>query len=309
MWFNRLAIAVALWLLVPFVAFAGNKGGGGSVHVRGYYRKNGTYVAPYTRSAPSHGGGVAALAPFIAPEPPPQPSPSVPRPRPDAAALKAKNAEEKAKGKATPKAAAAKSSRKKKVPVPRTIYVKGYYKADGTWVEPHTRYIDGVKDDEEGSSANRIVAPASGDNDSRPVDVGALTSRRPRMTARTVPRSQPSYSSGARATSQAIGIGSVAALSPQAGAFVAEAEDDFGKDERGDAADQAEKEEDDADDLNDCDAREWHNPDGKLLAIGCFRSRVGKAIWIQTDSSHMLKLELAELHDDDVEYLDNMRSR
>jgi hypothetical protein len=26
--------------------------GGGTVHVRGYYRKNGTYVAPYTRRAP-----------------------------------------------------------------------------------------------------------------------------------------------------------------------------------------------------------------------------------------------------------------
>jgi hypothetical protein len=25
--------------------------GGGTVHVRGYYRKNGTYVAPYTRRA------------------------------------------------------------------------------------------------------------------------------------------------------------------------------------------------------------------------------------------------------------------
>jgi hypothetical protein len=307
MWFNRLAIAIALWLLVPFATFAGNKGGGGSVHVRGYYRKNGTYVAPHTRSAPSHGGGVAALEPFIAPVPPPQPSQSTPRPRADAAALKAKNAEEKAKRKATPKAASAKLRRKTKSPVPRTIYVKGYYKADGTWVEPHTRYIDGVKDDEEGTSVDRTVAPASGDRESRPVDVRALTSRRPRMTARTVPRSQPSYSSGARATSQAIGIGSVAALSPQAGSFVAEEEDGLGEDEREDAADQAENEADDADDLSDCEAREWHTPDGNLLAIGCFRSRVGKAIWIQTDSSHMLKLDLAELHDDDVEYLENMR--
>jgi hypothetical protein len=29
---------------------------GGTVHVRGYTRSNGTYVAPYTRSAPSRGG-------------------------------------------------------------------------------------------------------------------------------------------------------------------------------------------------------------------------------------------------------------
>ena len=48
----RLAIrACALSLIVAFaaqIAWAG----GGSVHVRGYTRKDGTYVAPYTRSAP-----------------------------------------------------------------------------------------------------------------------------------------------------------------------------------------------------------------------------------------------------------------
>lgn len=32
-------------------------GGGGPVYVRGYYRKNGTYVRSYTRSAPGRGGG------------------------------------------------------------------------------------------------------------------------------------------------------------------------------------------------------------------------------------------------------------
>jgi hypothetical protein len=31
---------------------SGTGGGGGTVHVRGYYRKNGTYVQPHTRRAP-----------------------------------------------------------------------------------------------------------------------------------------------------------------------------------------------------------------------------------------------------------------
>lgn len=34
-------------------SIANINGSGGSVQVKGYYRKNGTYVAPYTRSAPS----------------------------------------------------------------------------------------------------------------------------------------------------------------------------------------------------------------------------------------------------------------
>ena len=34
------------------VYLAPSSSGGGTVHVRGYYRKNGTYVSPHTRSAP-----------------------------------------------------------------------------------------------------------------------------------------------------------------------------------------------------------------------------------------------------------------
>jgi len=45
-----------IWILV--LAFAAlplgySKGGSGDVYVHGYYRKNGTYVAPYYRSAPN----------------------------------------------------------------------------------------------------------------------------------------------------------------------------------------------------------------------------------------------------------------
>lgn len=52
-WIRRAAI-VALVLLFTAVATAG----GGSVRVRGYTRKDGTYVAPHYRSTPnpeSHG--------------------------------------------------------------------------------------------------------------------------------------------------------------------------------------------------------------------------------------------------------------
>ena len=48
---RTLAVFLATWALSASVALAG-----GSVHVRGYTRKDGTYVAPYTRSAPhAHG--------------------------------------------------------------------------------------------------------------------------------------------------------------------------------------------------------------------------------------------------------------
>jgi hypothetical protein len=49
----KLAIrAFALSLIVAFAAAQIAWAGGGTVHVRGYVRKDGTYVAPYTRSAP-----------------------------------------------------------------------------------------------------------------------------------------------------------------------------------------------------------------------------------------------------------------
>src|SRR3990172_3667226 len=51
-----LVLTVVLAFLAPTVeALAGGKGGkssGGSVSVKGYYRKDGTYVQPHVRSAP-----------------------------------------------------------------------------------------------------------------------------------------------------------------------------------------------------------------------------------------------------------------
>ncbi len=48
---NRVVVLLlAFAILAPSIGFA--KGSGGSVHVKGYYRSNGTYVAPHYRSAP-----------------------------------------------------------------------------------------------------------------------------------------------------------------------------------------------------------------------------------------------------------------
>lgn len=44
------ALAALMFVAVPLEALAGGKGG--SVSVKGYTRKDGTYVAPHTRSAP-----------------------------------------------------------------------------------------------------------------------------------------------------------------------------------------------------------------------------------------------------------------
>ena len=59
----KLAIrACALSLVVAFVAQSA-WAGGSTVHVRGYTRKDGTYVAPYTRSAPGSKSYSATSAP------------------------------------------------------------------------------------------------------------------------------------------------------------------------------------------------------------------------------------------------------
>jgi hypothetical protein len=50
-----LVLVLAVLILAAWTADAfagGKKGGGGGVDVKGYYRKDGTYVRPHTRSAP-----------------------------------------------------------------------------------------------------------------------------------------------------------------------------------------------------------------------------------------------------------------
>jgi hypothetical protein len=49
---EKLAPVVTTHYEEPSYSYSGgNEGGGGSVHVKGYTRKDGTYVAPHTRSA------------------------------------------------------------------------------------------------------------------------------------------------------------------------------------------------------------------------------------------------------------------
>lgn len=55
--FRRVVVLLlALALLTPSIGLAKGKSSGGPVHVKGYYRKDGTYVRPHTRSAPGSGG-------------------------------------------------------------------------------------------------------------------------------------------------------------------------------------------------------------------------------------------------------------
>ena len=46
-------IAIVAMLLFPAVCFGKGRNYNGDVQVDGYYRSNGTYVAPYTRSQPN----------------------------------------------------------------------------------------------------------------------------------------------------------------------------------------------------------------------------------------------------------------
>lgn len=58
----RYIIAMLVFALIPTTTWAAK-----TVQVRGYYRKDGTYVQPYTRSAPGSGGSY--VAPVFVPPP------------------------------------------------------------------------------------------------------------------------------------------------------------------------------------------------------------------------------------------------
>lgn len=93
-------LLLVLFLVLVFVTpvFAGGK----SVNVKGYYRKNGTYVAPYTRSAPSSSGTYKSAPTY------------------------------------KPKATYSPSSYSSSAPSD-SVKVEGYYRKDGTYVRPHYR--------------------------------------------------------------------------------------------------------------------------------------------------------------------------
>jgi len=55
-----LTLLLAFAVLAPTTTIAAKKSSGGTVHVKGYYRKDGTYVQPHTRSAPGSKSSYAA---------------------------------------------------------------------------------------------------------------------------------------------------------------------------------------------------------------------------------------------------------
>ena len=62
-WITRASLIPFIVAFVAQVAWAGGHGSrGGSVHVRGYYRSNGTYVHAYNRAAPGTSVSVAPLS-------------------------------------------------------------------------------------------------------------------------------------------------------------------------------------------------------------------------------------------------------
>lgn len=58
---------VAAFALIQFACLVPCYGGGKTVHVKGHYRSDGRYVAPYTRSAPSHSSGSFSVPSLSAP--------------------------------------------------------------------------------------------------------------------------------------------------------------------------------------------------------------------------------------------------
>lgn len=96
------------------------------VNVRGHYRSNGTYVAPYTRSSPnsttSDNYGSAPRSTYSAPAySAPRPLYSSPTPAPSCSGYGCYGQPSTANG------------------TPRTTTVAPYVRRDGTYVQPHVR--------------------------------------------------------------------------------------------------------------------------------------------------------------------------
>src|SRR5207253_5820746 len=131
-----LAIAVA-----SQIAWAGgHHSGSGSVHVRGYYRKDGTYVQSYDRAAP---GAASASYPTSTP------STLGPSATPNLSTQTSVYAP--ATSSALPRTPVSVTSTAPSyiaaTPDPATTYhVHGYYRSDGTYVQEYVRSAPGTVD-------------------------------------------------------------------------------------------------------------------------------------------------------------------
>jgi hypothetical protein len=75
----RTKYCVLFLMLAALCSFANGKdsrsSSSGQVHVHGYYRKDGTYVAPYDRSLPGSGDKLNPAPRPLLPRPTPRPPP------------------------------------------------------------------------------------------------------------------------------------------------------------------------------------------------------------------------------------------
>lgn len=158
----------------------------------------------------------------------------------------------------------------------KLVHVEGYFRKDGTWVPPHTREWDGVKNPTppkrvNGSSvAGKSARNASGFTDDDPA-VSAITAKGDwtdedfdhLIDDDGKPLERPGVRMAAR--------GGAAAVIP---------EDRI---------------------------HEWRDRDGKILAVGWVGSRLGAIIWIRTAAGESIRAEVDDLCLDDQEFLDNMK--
>jgi hypothetical protein len=169
---------------------------------------------------------------------------------------------------------------------PQIVHVEGYFRKDGTWVPPHTREWDGIKNPARPKSAKaaseavktgRNAVAAVGDDDDGDGDVERVGGAVPAdgdgddedFEHLVDEESKPLERREVRIA------GRVAARGIESSAIP---EDRI---------------------------REWRDKDGKVLAVGWVGSRLDEIIWIRTAKGESIRINVDDLRLDDQEFLDN----
>jgi hypothetical protein len=183
---RKLLFPLIVALVIQTVWAGGHSTGGGTVHVRSFYRKDGTYVHAYDRVAPGTAGfSTSTIKPSTAyvpaistpniPSAPIAPTTTVaPQPTPDLRSNKQTVQDAITAGRIV-------------VSDPGTVHVNGYYRPDGTYVSGYDRAAPGTV-----SSSQPLTSQSTSVSTTAPQP--SVSDNLSASTARTTPRSYISTS-------------------------------------------------------------------------------------------------------------------
>ena len=246
-----------VFLVVCLLAGAPSAFAGKSVSVRSYTRSDGTHVSAHTRSSGGGGGGSFAAPAFSAPMP---------------------------AARVQPRQAARTTARG--MAGAQIVHVEGYFRKDGTWVPPHTREWDGIKNrpaakrtrtaSAAGKPGRNAHGAAPDDDDVGPGDHGG-----PAVVAdgdwndedfdhMVDDDGKPVERPGVRMA------GRIAVRGGNVGA------------------------------VPEHKTREWRDRDGKVIAVGWVGSRLDEIFWVRTDKGESVRVEVDDLCLDDQDFLEQV---